>query len=112
MARKGRAAVNPPLLAALVYRAYAGHAFVEFVGARPGEGPVGAFAFGRCRGVVEGVLGAVGVPATQLTPAAWKRAVGIPPRQGRSEGRCSFCGDQTMAQQGWPIRPSKGRWAR
>ena len=76
---KGRVAVNAPLLAELVYRAHAGHAFVEMVGARPGEGPSGAFAFGRCRGVIEGVLGAAGVPATHLTPAVWKRAVGIPP---------------------------------
>jgi crossover junction endodeoxyribonuclease RuvC len=75
---KGRAAVNPALLAELIHRAHAGHAFVEAVNARPGEGPAGAFAFGRCRGVVEGVLGAVGVPATHLAPAAWKRAVGIP----------------------------------
>lgn len=76
---KGRAAVNAALLAELVYRVHAGHAFVEAVGARPGEGAVGAFAFGRCRGVVEGVLGAAGVPATHLTPPVWKRTVGIPP---------------------------------
>lgn len=76
---KGRPAVNGPLLAERVYRAHAGHCFVELVGARPGEGAVGAFAFGRSRGVVEGVLGACGVPATFLSPASWKRAVGIPP---------------------------------
>jgi hypothetical protein len=75
---KGRPAVNAPLLAELVYRWHAGHAFVELVGSRPGEGAVGAFAFGRSRGVVEGVLGACGVPATHLTPPTWKRLVGIP----------------------------------
>jgi crossover junction endodeoxyribonuclease RuvC len=36
-----------------------------------------AFAFGRSRGVVEGILGAVGIPATFIAPAAWKRAVGL-----------------------------------
>ena len=82
---KGRAAVNPALLADLLYRAGAGHAFVELVGARPGEGPVGAFAFGRCRGVVEGVLGAIGVPATHLTPAVWKRAAGVAPGKDRTK---------------------------
>ena len=35
--------------------------FVEHVSARPGEGAVGAFAFGRSRGVIEGVLAAAGV---------------------------------------------------
>lgn len=75
---KGRNAVNPPLLADMIYRAHIGHAFVEYVGARPGEGAVGAFAFGRSRGVVEGVLGAAGVPATHLTPPSWKRTIGLP----------------------------------
>jgi crossover junction endodeoxyribonuclease RuvC len=75
---KGRPAVNPPLLAELIHKWHAGHAFVELVGARPGEGAVGAFAFGRSRGVVEGALGACGVPATMIAPASWKRACGIP----------------------------------
>ncbi len=75
----GRAAVNGPLLAEIVYRWQATRAFVEFVGARPGEGPTGAFAFGRSRGIVEGVLAACGVPAAFLTPPTWKRAVGIAP---------------------------------
>jgi crossover junction endodeoxyribonuclease RuvC len=75
----GRRSVNAPLLAEIVFRSHAVAAFVEFVGARPGEGAVGAFAFGRSRGVIEGVLGAAGVPATMLTPPSWKRAVGIPP---------------------------------
>lgn len=75
---KGRPAVNAPLLADIVWRWHAGHAFIELVGARPGEGAIGAFAFGRSRGVVEGVLGACGVPATHMTPPMWKRLVGIP----------------------------------
>ena len=70
----GRRAVNAPLLAEIIFK-HASKAFVEFVGPRPGEGAVGAFAFGRSRGVVEGVLGAAGVPAT-IAPAAWKRFCG------------------------------------
>jgi crossover junction endodeoxyribonuclease RuvC len=74
----GRRAVNPALLSELIARSHASRAYVEFVGARPGEGASGAFAFGRSRGVVEGVLGALGVSVTFITPASWKRAVGIP----------------------------------
>ena len=44
---KGRPAINAPLLAAVIFKSHADHAFVEGVGARPGEGAVGAFAFGR-----------------------------------------------------------------
>ncbi|PWB92043.1 hypothetical protein C5688_03355 [Methylocystis sp. MitZ-2018] len=61
---KARPAVNGALLADLIYRWHAGHAFIELVGARPGEGVVGVFAFGRSRGVMEGVMSACGVPAT------------------------------------------------
>lgn len=74
-----RAAVNPPLLADIVFKTHAKAAFVEMVNARPGEAASGAFSFGRCRGVIEGVLGAAGIPATHIAPASWKRAIGIPP---------------------------------
>jgi crossover junction endodeoxyribonuclease RuvC len=73
----GRRSVNAPLLAEIIFRSHASAAFVEFVGARPGEGAVGAFAFGRSRGVIEGVLGAAGIPATLIAPASWKWAVGL-----------------------------------
>ena len=49
--------VNASLLAELVYRTHATRAYVEFVNPRPKEGPIGAFAFGRARGVVERVSG-------------------------------------------------------
>ena len=74
-----RRTINAPLLAEIVAKSHASKAFVEGVGPRPGEGAVGAFAFGRSRGVVEGVLGALGVSVTFIAPASWKRTVGIPP---------------------------------
>ena len=74
---KNRAAINAPLLAEIIFKSHAGQAFVEHVAARPGEGAVGAFAFGRARGIIEGVCGAAGVPVTFLTPPCWKRIVGI-----------------------------------
>lgn len=64
----GRRAVNPALLADIIGRCSASRSFVEFVGARPGEGAVKAFAFGRSRGVIEGVLAALSVPATHIAP--------------------------------------------
>jgi crossover junction endodeoxyribonuclease RuvC len=45
----GRRNINAPLLAAIIFKSHAVHAFVESVNARPGEGAVGAFAFGRSR---------------------------------------------------------------
>ena len=74
---KGRRAINAPLLAAIIFKSHATRAFVEHVSARPGEGAVGAFPFGRSRGVIEGVLAAAGVRCSFLTPPAWKRLVGL-----------------------------------
>ena len=73
----GRRAVNAPLLADVIAKLHASHAYVEYVGARPGEGAVGAFSFGRSRGVVEGVCAALVLPVTMITPPRWKRLVGI-----------------------------------
>ena len=83
---KGRPNVSAALLADIVVNMKAATAYVEYVSARPGEGAVGAFAFGRSRGVIEGVCGAVGVPLSFLTAACWKRTVGIPPgREGAKD---------------------------
>lgn len=76
---KGRRCINAPLLAAIVYKSQATKAFCELVGPRPGEGAVGAFGFGRSRGIIEGVLGAYGVPVVMVAPPVWKRAAGIAP---------------------------------
>jgi crossover junction endodeoxyribonuclease RuvC len=76
----GRIATNAPLLATSLARSHARIAFCEFVGARPTDAKVAAFAFGRARGVIEGCAGALGLPIVFLTPQTWKRMVEIPPR--------------------------------
>jgi crossover junction endodeoxyribonuclease RuvC len=75
----GRTATNAPLLAVLLSRTHARIAFCEFVGARPTDAKVAAFAFGRARGVIEGCAGALGLPMVFLTPPTWKRLADIPP---------------------------------
>jgi hypothetical protein len=76
---KNRRAINAPLLAAIIYQSHASKAYCELVGPRPGEGAVGAFGFGRSRGIIEGVLAACGVPVVMIPPPVWKRAAGIAP---------------------------------
>ena len=75
----GRTATNAPLLAGILARTHAREAFCEFVGPRPTDGSVQAFAFGRCRGAIEGVVAALSIQIDFITPPAWKRLVGIPP---------------------------------
>jgi crossover junction endodeoxyribonuclease RuvC len=74
-----RSATNAPLLAGLLARTHARIAFCEFVGVRPTDAKVAAFAFGRARGVIEGCAGALGLPIVFLTPPTWKRLADIPP---------------------------------
>jgi hypothetical protein len=97
----GRRSINAPLLAELVFKSKASAAFVEAVGPRPGEGAVGAFAFGRARGLVEGILAAAGIPITWLTPPTWKRIVGIPPGKDGAKDAA-----RSEAIRRWPDRAS------
>ena len=76
---KNRRTINAPLLAEIVYKSHCNKAFIEQVGLRPGEGSVGAFAFGDSKGVVRGVLAACAVPALFITPVQWKRVIGLKP---------------------------------
>lgn len=68
--------VNAVALAALLrvyghsYRQV--HAYVELVGARPGQGVTSMYSFGHSCGVIAGVLGAFEIPVTYVTPQMWK----------------------------------------
>ena len=52
-------------------------AVIEDVWARPGEGVVSSFRFGRGRGIFEGVLVALRIPQVYVAPVKWKRAMGL-----------------------------------
>lgn len=65
------------------------HAFVERVAARPGAGVSGMFNFGRGYGQIEGVLAALGVPVTLVTPTKWKGALRIPADKSASRARAA-----------------------
>jgi crossover junction endodeoxyribonuclease RuvC len=80
-----RASVNAPLLAELLAQWHAREVVCEFVSARPKEGAVGAFSFGRSRGVIEGACGALGLPIRFITPPGWKRLVGLPAARERAK---------------------------
>lgn len=48
-------------------------ACVEKVGARPGQGTVSMFSFGKSAGFIEGVLSALGIPYQLVPPNKWKK---------------------------------------
>jgi len=60
-------------------------AWLEKVGAMPGQGVSSMFQFGRSVGTVEGVLAALQMPLNYVTPQAWQKAVGV--RGGKDGSR-------------------------
>ena len=51
--------------------------YLEQVGARPGQGVVSMFSFGRSVGAVEAAVSVMGLPLTYVSPQKWKRAAGL-----------------------------------
>jgi crossover junction endodeoxyribonuclease RuvC len=52
------------------------HVVTEKVGAMPGQGVSSMFNFGRSAGIIEGVVAALRMPSTYVTPATWTKGVG------------------------------------
>ena len=51
-------------------------ATVERVSSMPGQGVSSVFSFGRSAGVIEGVLAALEIPITYVTPTKWQQSMG------------------------------------
>lgn len=66
-----------------------GHAFVEQVGAMPGQGVSGVFAFGKVYGIIIGILAARSIPVTFVAPRRWKTALGVPAAKDGARARAS-----------------------
>jgi crossover junction endodeoxyribonuclease RuvC len=54
-----------------------GHAYIEQVHAMPGQGATSMFTFGHATGSVEGVIAALMIPVTLVTPQGWKKRAGL-----------------------------------
>ena len=63
------------LTALLCPYALKGTAFIEDVHSMPKQGVASVFSFGFSAGVLRGVIGALGIPYTLVTPQAWKKAM-------------------------------------
>jgi crossover junction endodeoxyribonuclease RuvC len=51
------------------------HCFIEKVAAMPGQGVTSMFNFGKGYGIWIGILGALKIPFTLVTPQAWKKPI-------------------------------------
>jgi crossover junction endodeoxyribonuclease RuvC len=77
------------VVAALVADLVAGRgitaAYLERVGAMPGQGVTSMFSLGRSVGIIEGVLGAYEIPVTIVPPKTWQKALDV--RDGKDGAR-------------------------
>lgn len=82
-------------------------AFIEAVGARPGEAPQGAFNFGFGAGVLHGVCAAHFLRIENVSPQRWKRALGVPADKDGARYRAA----QLLPQHArhWPLKKHDGR---
>ena len=69
--------VNGAAAAAWLRQYQINEAFLEQVGAMPGQGTASMFTFGHAAGVAEGLLQGLNIPYTLVTPQAWKKAAGL-----------------------------------
>ena len=88
-----KARISPELLAALLRDHLGATAVVEQVSAMPGQGVSSMFSFGESFGVIKGCMAGVGIQYQTITPAKWKKDMGI---------NASKDGARAMAIQTWP----------
>ncbi|AVF16219.1 Uncharacterised protein [Enterobacter hormaechei] len=69
--------VNGAAVAAWLRQYGIAHAYLEQVGAMPGQGTASMFTFGHAAGVAEGILQGLNIPYTLVTPQAWKKSAGL-----------------------------------
>jgi crossover junction endodeoxyribonuclease RuvC len=77
------------------------HAAVELVSSMPRQ--AGAFNFGVSAGVVHGVLGAMGVPMSLVSPVQWKGATGLHRVTGESQADVKSRA-RALAAKLWPTQ--------
>ena len=71
--------VNPVIFAKLLTTItyHITHAYIEKVQSMPRQGVVSVCTFCRSAGIIEGVLGALNIPVTLVSPQKWKKAFGL-----------------------------------
>ncbi|WP_446905462.1 crossover junction endodeoxyribonuclease RuvC [Citrobacter portucalensis] len=69
--------VNGAAVAAWIRQYGISHAYLEQVGAMPGQGTASMFTFGHAAGVAEGILQGLNIPYTLVTPQTWKKSAGL-----------------------------------
>lgn len=89
-----RKRVDPDGVARLLEATGVSCVAIEAVHAMPTNGSLGNFVLGHAFGLIEGVVSTLSIPRTLVTPATWKRAMGV-----TSDKKSSL----EMARSIWPL---------
>lgn len=104
---KGKVRVDAAAVGHILREAAPDEAFMERVGAMPGQGVASMFAFGMATGIVLGALAALEIPVTLLTPTEWKGALRVPKDKGAARARASQLLPSYADR--WPMNKHDGR---
>ncbi len=104
---RSKRVVDESTLARLIDPAAANAAFIEKVGAMPGNGAVSMFGFGVSYGLVRGVVAANLIPVTLVPPQTWKSKLGVPASKEGARARASQL--LPAFSHLWPLAKHDGR---
>jgi crossover junction endodeoxyribonuclease RuvC len=104
---KDKPRVDAAAVGLILREAKPDQAFMERVGAMPGQGVTSMFAFGMAAGIVMGALGALEIPLTLVTPSHWKGVLRVPKDKGAARARASQL--LPAGAGNWPLSKHDGR---
>ena len=104
---KGRPRVDAASVAVLLRSLAPSVAYVERVGAMPGQGVTSMFTFGFAAGIIWGALAGLMIPVTAITAAQWKVALHVPKEKSGARARASQL--LPSGAQWWPMARHEGR---
>jgi len=76
--KKNKSEIDPYGIAGAFRDQGIAHVYIEEVFSSPQMGVVSAFNFGEGKGMVRGVIAALGIPMTQVKPQKWKKDLRVP----------------------------------
>lgn len=86
---KNRTEVDPHTIAETMRAYEIEHVYMEEVFSSPQMGVTSAFNFGQGKGMIRGVVAALGYPMTQIKPAKWKKDMHVPADKKAAVARAS-----------------------
>lgn len=99
--------IDADVLADLLESRRADHAFFEDAWSRPENGAAAAHKSGKGHGIIIGILAALRIPRTLVTPQRWKKALAVPAEKDGARARASEL--LPSAAHYWRLKKHDGR---